>query len=91
MSFQAGVFYFDRRPIQPGESNAILDSLAVPDYGRPTSWTAPGVFLAYAEFPSADRVARQPFATSGACSQQAARVAPASSSSGRSTAQRSNA
>jgi len=65
MSFQAGVFYFDRRPIRECDTKAILDSLAIADYTPPTSWSAPGAFLAQADFPSlAIAVSPQPYATS---------------------------
>jgi asparagine synthase (glutamine-hydrolysing) len=66
MSSQAGLFNFDRRPIQASEADAIIDSLAMPDYVRPVSWTAPGVLLAQADFPSAEHaaVSTPPYTTS---------------------------
>ncbi len=65
MSFQAGVFYSDGRPILASEADATLDSLAVPEYGHPRSWTAPGIFLAHADFPPAEitTFSPQPYAT----------------------------
>ena len=50
MSFQAGVFFADGREIRDGETAAILASLEVVDYAAPSSWRAPGVFLALADF-----------------------------------------
>lgn len=49
MSFQAGVRYFDSRPVPPGEADAIRGSIAVHGYPAPASWSAPGIMLAQSD------------------------------------------
>src|SRR5579871_5535546 len=48
MSFQAGVFYFDGRPVPVRESDAIASGLAHVDYGPARSQWLPGVLLSHA-------------------------------------------
>ncbi|MCU1273116.1 MAG: hypothetical protein JWO48_547 [Bryobacterales bacterium] len=48
MSFQAGAFYFDQRPVPEREAAEILDGTVSRDCDLPTGQGFPGVFLAHA-------------------------------------------
>lgn len=48
MSLQAGIFYFDQRPVPEREAAGILDGTFSRDCDPPTSHRSPGVFLAHA-------------------------------------------
>src|SRR5437588_8331438 len=52
MSFQAGVFYFDERPVPECEASSLLGETVG---GHVTSYTAAGVFLAHASLQLDDR------------------------------------
>src|ERR1700730_3424110 len=51
MSLQAGIFYFDGRPVPGREAGEILDGTFSDDCDPPTSHGSPGVFLAHADSP----------------------------------------
>src|SRR2546423_11044178 len=48
MSLQAGIFYFDVRPVPEREAAGILDATVTRDCDPPASHRSPGVFLAHA-------------------------------------------
>ena len=50
MSLQAGIFYFDERPVPEREGAEILDATFSRDCEAPTSHRMPGVFLAHADW-----------------------------------------
>lgn len=50
MSLQAGIFYFDERPVSEREAAEILDGTSSRDCDPPTSHRFPGVFLAHADW-----------------------------------------
>lgn len=49
MSFQGGLFYFDRRPIPDCETGTIVGWVLSNDCAPPTTLNGPGIFLAHAQ------------------------------------------
>ena len=62
MSFQAGLLYFDDRPLAESEASAILTRAGSNDGGAPACHLQRGIFLAHASAPSPldARIAGQP-------------------------------
>ena len=59
VTFQAGVFYFDGRPIADSEASAILTHAGTSNSGAPACHRQPGILLAQAPSPLDNRAAGQ--------------------------------
>jgi asparagine synthase (glutamine-hydrolysing) len=63
MSSLYGWLYFDRRPLGPGETRAMLEPVNASEYAPPSTWSSTGLLLTHADSPALPpQSSRQPYA-----------------------------